>query len=489
MSDASPSTTKARSASPLTSPTFAFWVLLILNFLNYLNRYVFVGLTPLIQKDLKFNDAELGLLGSVFFLVYTVVALPIGYLADRVARKAIVAGSMFLMSIATILTGFFPSLNALLGVKVLLGTGQGAFYPSSTPLLAAQFSPSRRARILGTWTAGALVGAGLGFLMASFFDVQTWRNALYIVGVPGIIMGFLVLLIREKTRHEEDPAPVASAAPQKTFFARLRDYWSIPTFRTIVGMHAAGFFALTSIAFWLPIYLANTYGRTVNQYDQSGIKVGAPVPSHFGDAGLSPGLVPVLAGGVVLLGGILGNLYGPRMARSLARRSSGARVLAGGLGFLLAAPMVIISIGSPWLLGALPFYAQANLSTQLAIGVGVFTVFALAGSFFLNVYNGPTTAALLDVIPAEERSAAGGAELTMAHLLGDVYATVLVGVVAVFLTRQLGGEQIGLALIVLAPIALVISGVIGIRGARHYAEDVQRLGTTAEAMTGQAVPV
>src|SRR5262249_35697800 len=149
------------------SASFAFWVLLILNFLNYLNRYAFAGLSSAIRDGLKFNNAEIGLLVSVFYLTYTLAALPIGYFADKFARKAIVAGSMLLMSVATILTGVFPLLSALIGVKILLGIGQGAFYPSSTPLIATQYPPSLRARVVGRWTAGALLGAAVGFLMGT----------------------------------------------------------------------------------------------------------------------------------------------------------------------------------------------------------------------------------------------------------------------------------------------------------------------------------
>ena len=82
----------------------------------------------------------------------------------------------------------------------------------------------------------------------------------------------------------------------------------VPTFRVIVALHGFGFFAITGIAFWLPLYLANTYGKTVTQYDYAGNNVGE-IAGVFGNAGLSTGCLSTLAGAVVL--------YGRRLWQSL----------------------------------------------------------------------------------------------------------------------------------------------------------------------------
>ncbi len=158
--------------------------------------------------------------------------------------------------------------------------------------------------------------------------------------------------------------------------------------------------------------------------------------------------------------------------------------MTGGLGFLLAAPCVIVAVGAPMLLRQISAFTGASVHTQIVVGVTIFTVFALLGAFFLNIYNGPVSAALLDVVPASERGAAGGTELTMAHLLGDVYAAALIGALADVLKNALGGEQIGLALLLTCPVVLIASGVVGIWGSRFYARDVAALGANASEMLG-----
>lgn len=463
---------------------YVFWLMFFINFLNYLDRWIFTGLSPIIQQDLKISDFQLGLLNSAFLVVYALVAMPLGFLADRVARKTIVGIGVAIWSVATALTGLMSSFGALLGVRALLGVGEGSYYPAGTPMIAAFYPPARRSQMLARWATAALIGAAFGFLLAGpFSSAGAWRYAFFFTGIPGLIFAFLIGISHEKSRHEEDPVVEKIAGASASTWQRLRSYLRIPTFRVILGTHIFGFFALTSVTSFATVYLSDTYARSVVKVDQYATPIGTQ-PGPFPNAGLSPHIVPILAGGMVIVGGILGNLAGGALADRLSKRHPGARVLTGGIGFLLAAPCVLAAVGAPYVLHAIPAYTGASEGTQVTIGVGAFAVFALLSAFFLNIYNGPMSAALLDIVPPEERGAAGGAELTLAHLLGDVYAAAAVGALSVMLTRAIGGEQIGLALLLTCPLALLIAGAIGIRGSRHYASDVAALGTTAAAMLG-----
>lgn len=448
-----PDTGAARRAARYAS--YVFWLMFIINFLNYLDRWIFSGLSPIIRDDLHLNDTQIGLLNSAFLLIYTLVALPLGFLADRASRKLIVGAGVALWSMATIFTGLATNFATLLGVRSLLGIGEGSYYPAGTPMLAAYYPPSRRASILSRWSVGALIGAAVGFLLAApFASPGAWRYAFLFTGVPGLIFAFLIWRTREKLRHEEDPAASASTADTRSFWQRLGSYLRIPTVRVIIATHAFGFFALTGVTGFLSIYLFDVYGTS---------------SKRFPHAGLSSHLVPILGGGLVILGGVLGNLYGGALANRLSKRHPGARILTGGIGFLLAMPCVLVAIGAPYVLRLIPAYSSASESTQVTIGVAIFSIFALFSAFFLNVYNGPMSAAMLDVVPPAERSAAGGTELTLAHLLGDVYAGAVIGWLADVLG---GGEQIGLALLLTCPFVLLCAGIVGIWGSRFYARDV-----------------
>lgn len=474
--------TAARRAARYAS--YVFWLMFIVNFLNYLDRWVFTGLSDIIQQDLKLDNFQIGLLASAFLLIYAVVAMPLGFSADRIARKGVVAAGVAVWSVATALTGIVRGFPALFATRAFLGIGEGSYYPAGTPMLAAYFPPARRAQVLARWSTGALIGAAIGFLLASFFTTQTWRYAFFFTGIPGLIFALLVWRIREKTSHEDDPATAPTA--RRSFFASLGSYLRIPTVRVIIGMQALGFFGIYGVTTFLTIYLADTYGRVIILRDKVTNNVIGSQPGPFPHAGLSHAIIPILAGGVIIVGGILGNLYGGYLADRLSKRHPGARVLAGGLGFLLAAPSVLVAVGAPFVLPLIPFYQSASESTQVTIGVTIFTIFGLFTAFFLNLYNGPVSAATLDVVPPSERGSAGGSVLSLSHLLGDVYAGLAVGAFADWLAHTLGGDQYGLgaALLITVPIVLVASGLVGIWGSRFYQRDIEAVGGTTAGMLG-----
>ncbi len=475
MSEVTPSAPVATQAST-TSPRvgvyawYVFWLMCGINFFNYADRFIFSAVSDTVKSQFGFNDLQIGSLASAFLIVYSLVAFPLGYLAERYSRKVVVGAGVALWSFATLLTGGAFNFNSMLLARTVVGVGEGSYYPSGTPLLAAWFPPQRRASILAWWGASALFGAGIGFLIGGIFDYpDRWRYAFYISAVPGLILALLMFGLRRRLKSDGDPEPVE--LPQgMSIVGTIKRCWKIPTFRVILFQHALGFFPLAAISNFLVIYLSSTYGYEAQ--------------SRFGSAALGRSTTPILAGALLVLGGIAGGIYGGAWANRLRRKYVGARVRTGGLGFLYAAPFVVITLSAPIVLQALPAYQALTPATQVKIGVAIFALMGFCASFFLNVYNGPTSAALQDVLPPNLRAAGGGLELTLAHVLGDIYATTLVGAISVAFSGWLGGEQIGLALLVTCPVALVAAGIVGIWGSRFYKQDVEALGASAEAMIG-----
>lgn len=447
---------------------YVFWLMCGINFFNYVDRYILIAVSPALTKQFGFNDFQFGVFTSAFFVVYSLVAFPLGYLAERYSRKVVVGAGVALWSLATLLTGGSTGFNSMVLARAVVGVGEGSYYPSGTPLLAAWFPAKRRASILSWWQATALFGAGFGFLFGGFFNFpDKWRVAFYISAVPGLILALLMFGLRRRDKSEDDPETTESARTMSVV-ATIKRCWTIPTFRVILFQHAFGFFPLTAIGTFLVLYLSHEYG----------------VDSSFGAAGLGATIGSILPGGLLVVGGIIGGIYGGAWANRLRSKYIGARVRVGGLGFLLAAPFVIITLGAPYALRSLPAYTALAASTQVMIGVVIFAIGGLFAAFFINVYNGPTSAALQDVLPPNLRAAGGGLELMLAHLLGDVWAAAAVGAIADAFASHLGGEQIGLALLVTCPLALVLAGVVGIWGSRFYKRDVEALGVSAEAMVG-----
>jgi predicted MFS family arabinose efflux permease len=445
-----------------------------INFLNYFDRFLISALAPQIQATLHLNNFQLGLAGSVFLVVYTIIAFPLGFLADRIARKTIVGIGVGIWSLFSFATGLASNLAILLGIRSVLAVGEGSYYPAGTPLLAAYTPPARRSTVFARWQVGALLGSAVAYVAAGPFKVDdAWRYAFLFTALPGLVLAGLIYTSRDKVRHEDDPPTEQLAGEGTSFWRRFVTYSRIPTIRTIVLTQAMGFFVLGSALLFFTNYVHYTF-----------VTGSAP---RFPHAGLPLDYESDVAGAVVIVGGILGTLYGSRFAHRLSRRYAGGPVLAGALGFLLATPAIIFAVGGQYVLYWIPAYSSASESTRLIIGLSVFLVGGIAAAFCLNLYQGPLTAAQLEVVPANERAGVGGTVLAFSHLLGDSYSPALLGLIADQLGNALGGQQIGLAMLITWPLALIASGVIGIIGSRYYARDVAAVGGSTDRSAGAAV--
>src|SRR5579859_4831573 len=100
-----------------------------INFLNYADRFLLSAVAPLVKSDFQLDDAQLGLLGSAFLLVYALAALPLGFWAERGIRKNVIAAGVTLWSLATALTGFTQNFAQLFTARALLGVGEASYYP------------------------------------------------------------------------------------------------------------------------------------------------------------------------------------------------------------------------------------------------------------------------------------------------------------------------------------------------------------------------
>src|SRR5438067_11095247 len=113
---------------------YVLGVMVAINFLNYMDRYVGAAASPLIQNEFGLNDTEVGLLGSAFLLVYAVAALPFGYWADRGIRKAVIGVGVTIWSLATLFTGFARNFTQLFLSRGVLGIGEAGYYPAGTSM-------------------------------------------------------------------------------------------------------------------------------------------------------------------------------------------------------------------------------------------------------------------------------------------------------------------------------------------------------------------
>src|SRR6202022_3396238 len=133
---------------------YVLGVMVGINFLNYLDRYILPAVATRIQAEFHLTDSQVGLLGSAFLLVYAVATIPFGIWADRGVRKTVVGIGVTIWSLATLFTGLARSYVQLFLARAVLGIGGAGYYPAGTPLLADLFQKEGRGRAMSVWAGG-----------------------------------------------------------------------------------------------------------------------------------------------------------------------------------------------------------------------------------------------------------------------------------------------------------------------------------------------
>jgi len=335
------------SASALLASRYRAWlvfVLFLLSTLNFADRAILSVLAQPIKEDLKLTDGELGMLqGLGFAILYSLLGLPIGWLAERVNRRNLVAVCVAAWSFMTAACGFAGSFIALLLGRVGVGIGEAGFQPPVSSLVADQFKANQRGTVMSIILLGSpfgfLVGQSLGGWVASGWG---WRMAFFALGVPGIIAALLVWLsLKEPPRGFSEGRIITEPAP--ALMESVRTLWSKPTFRHLLAGFVIGGFAMNAVAqFVLPFYL-RSFGLPL-----------ATVGAVFGLVAFSSNGLGMLAGGLGF--------------DRLSRRDARWPLWGPALMLMLATPLYLLAFQSHAATASFIFIWFANLAmaTHLA---------------------------------------------------------------------------------------------------------------------------
>lgn len=406
--------TPARSAS---APNHVLGLLLTINLVNYLDRYVLASLLAPIQADLGISDARAGGLASAFMVIYMLAALPVGWLADHGRRPPWIAAGIFLWSLATAASGLARNYWQLFLARAAVGIGESCYGTISPSFVEEHFPPERRGRVLGLFSMAIPVGSALGFVAGGVIGQRLgWRPAFFIVGLPGLALAALALRLRDPRSLDELPR-VRTPSP-------VRDYmklFKIPSFAFVTLAGAAMTFSLGGLAVWMPTYYVREWGLSL-----------ARAGSVFG--------------AITVVSGFIGSLAGGWLSDKLARYDSRAYFLVSGLGMLIGMPLAALALLTP----------EPNLSFA--------ALFTAECFIFLNM--GPLNAVIVSVTPTSARSMAFAANIFVIHALGDAVSPTLIGLIS---------DRLGLKLALMGSLGgLGTAGLLCLEGMRHYNADNKR---------------
>lgn len=342
-----PSTPDTESRPSPGRLSYTLAVLFALNFMNFYDRQVIGAVGERIKQEWQLSDGQLGSLTTAFVLVYALVGIPFGRLADTGKRRLVLSRGIVVWSAFTALSGAAGSFFSHFLYRMGVGVGEASLAPTANSLIADLFPPEKRARAISIFMLGLPLGLGASYLISGLVAKATggWRPALYVAAVPGFALAVLALFLAEPVRRAPVDARTAteSAADCIRAVLRIRTMWWIIASGALMNlvMYAVGAFSTSFYIRYhgLDIDYANRFNALV-----------------FG-----------VGGGVgMLLGGFLGDRAG--------RRGAAGRLRLATLGALIAAPMFWLALEQPR--GDAAGFAGCLFAAVLAIYLYYSTVYA-----------------------------------------------------------------------------------------------------------------
>src|SRR5258708_22705890 len=146
--------------------TFAIVILFLINILNFYDRNIAGALVEPMRKEFGLDDTQVGLLGTALTVMYAIIGVPLGRVADMWSRKRLLASGMLVWGVLTAMASVVTSFGGLMVSRLGVGIGEAACAPSATSWVGDLVAPSKRARALALFQLGVPVGGALSYFFS-----------------------------------------------------------------------------------------------------------------------------------------------------------------------------------------------------------------------------------------------------------------------------------------------------------------------------------
>ncbi len=417
------------SAARATSPNVALGMLLLVYIFNFVDRQILAILAGPIQADLGLSDTQMGLLGGIAFaLLYSTLAVPLGWIADKTNRSWVITLSLAVWSGFTALCGFAQGFWSIFLARLGVGVGEAGGVAPSYALIADYFPSEKRARALSIYSLGIPIGSATGVMAGGYIAATVdWRLAFLVVGLSGVLIAPLFkFLVRDPAKPQ---VMTGSKAPQPRFIdilkilSKKRAFWLLAFGAASSSMLGYG------IAFWLPSLLQRSFG--LDLIDTS-----------------------VFFGSVLLIGGVAGVIGGGILGDWLGSKNKGAYGLVPAAAFLLAVPL----------------FAAGILSSSVSLAFVLF----LIPQGLAYIWLGPVLSAVQHLVTAETRATASALFLLINNLIGIGGGIFFLGALSDSLTPIYGEDGLRYSMLISLIFYLFAAGFMALAARplqREWVED------------------
>ena len=405
-------------------------VLAIVYMFNFIDRQILAILLPAIREEFQVGDTVLGLLsGTAFALFYVTLGIPIAQLADRWNRRNLLAVAVAVWSGMTALSGFAANIWHLALARVGVGVGEAGCSPPAHSMISDYYPPEHRSTAMGVYTLGISAGIMLAYLLGGWVAQNIgWRQAFFIVGVPGLLLALIVrFTIVEPERGASEQRTDSGAQPRLIDVMRF-----LLARRSFIHMGiAAGLSSFVGYAVinFFPSFVVRSYGM-----------------------------------GLAELGFWLGIIVG----------------IAGGFGFFMGG-YIADRIGSDSRRKAFVFLGVAMLATAI-FNFAVFLAPSAAWCLMLlcvpaavsNFYLAPVLAQAQSLVSLRMRAVASALMLLILNSIGLALGPLVTGMLSDALDLALGEEAMRYSLLAVSTVILPWSALHYFLAGRTIEADLAR---------------
>lgn len=432
--------TQADVDTPLRKETssgrsYALAMLSAVAAVSVIDRQVITILMQPIKAEFGASDAAMGALAGLAFAIFYVIAgFPLARLADRGVRRTIIAISLSVWSLFTLLCGFAQSYVHLLLARIGVAVGESGGMPATHSMVADLYPLSRRGFAISIIGASGSLGSALGvYLGGELYQLYGWRGAFMALAVPGLILAAIFRLsVREPARVLPHNNSKDTTPPLREVASTL---WRIKSFRSFLVGGFGLSFAGVGMLVWAPTFLMRVHHATPQEAGQM-----------FG-----------LAVAVGLCGGQLASGY---LADRLGQRDVRWYAWLGGVGAVLAAPF------------GLGFLFVPDQMTAMV----AFAIYLL----LMSCWNVPFLAICLTMAPPRTRAMVSALYVMCVNLGGIGLGSVFVGAMNDVLTSRYGPEAIRHSLTLVMGVS-VLAGLACALASRWLRDDVRSSALSQDA--------
>lgn len=252
-------------------PWLVVALLWVVALLNYMDRQMLSTMQDAMKLDIvELQKAEaFGALMAVFLWIYGLVSPFAGVVADRVSRKKLVVGSLFVWSAVTYLMGYASDFTQLYWLRALMGVSEALYIPSALSLIADWHEGKSRSLAIGIHMTGLYVGQAVGGFGATIAATFSWHSTFYWFGIIGIAYSVvLALLLHDKPKTVD----AVAASPDPATLMKKESLWrglsvvlSTWAFWVILIYFAVPSLPGWATKNWLPTLFADSLGLDMAQ--------------------------------------------------------------------------------------------------------------------------------------------------------------------------------------------------------------------------------